>query len=133
MMRGGAGVTLMPRSQQGHAYLTRWCWMTRSCSRKHVELLAGFNSDLYKRVTVVGAEAIGFGQFVPHDIARQVGTERLTVAALLARVCANRRFRCVFLRGRGVRTERFGFVEQAELIRIPRFAPCTEQLAAVSP
>lgn len=25
MMRQGAGVTLMPRSQQGHAYLIRWC------------------------------------------------------------------------------------------------------------
>ncbi|AOJ55232.1 hypothetical protein AQ477_00995 [Burkholderia thailandensis] len=25
MMRVGAGVTLIPRSQHGHAYLTRWC------------------------------------------------------------------------------------------------------------
>jgi hypothetical protein len=76
-------------------------------------------------VTIVHAEAFGFGQLVPHNVARQVGIERLAMAALLARVRGNRRFWGIFLRGRAVRTERFGFIEQAELIRVRAslFAP----------
>ncbi|KVU44457.1 hypothetical protein WK66_17405 [Burkholderia ubonensis] len=52
----------------------------------HRELLADLYAELDERVTVVRAEAFGFRQFVPHDVTRQVGIERLAMAALLARM-----------------------------------------------
>lgn len=71
-------------------------------------------------------------RFVPHNVARQVGIERLAMATFLARVCRDRRFRSVFVGGHAARTEHFCFVEQAELIGIPGFALCAKQLASVS-
>ena len=98
----------------------------------HVELLARFDADLDERMAVVGAEAFGFGEFVPNDFARQIGIERFAMTALLARVRGDRRFGSIFLRGCRVRAEHFGFVEQTRLIRSARFALRAEQFAPVS-
>jgi hypothetical protein len=41
-------------------------------------------------MTVVSAEAFGFGKFVPHELARQIGIERFAVTAFFARVRSDR-------------------------------------------
>ncbi|CAE6865383.1 hypothetical protein R69776_08225 [Paraburkholderia nemoris] len=99
--------------------------------RDHIELLAYLYADLDERMTVVRTEAFGFGQFVTHELARQVGIERLAVTAPLARVRGDRRFWRVFLRGRAARAECFSFVEQSGLVGIPCFAFRAEQFATV--
>lgn len=77
----------------------------------HVELLADLHAKLNERVPVVRAEAFAFGQFVPHNVARQVGIKWLTMAPLLAGVCRDRRFWSIFLSGRATCAEHFRFVE----------------------
>ncbi len=99
--------------------------------RDHVELLADLHAKLDERVTIMCAETFGFGQFVPHDLSRQVRIERFALAPFLARVRSDRRLGEIFLSRCAVRAQHFGFVKQAELILIARLALCAEQLAAV--
>ncbi len=75
----------------------------------HVELFAGLHTDLNRRMAVVRAEALRLGQFVPHDLARQVRIERFA-SALAARVPGNLRGGFVLTCGGGVSTECFGLV-----------------------
>ncbi|KAF1072449.1 MAG: hypothetical protein GAK39_00607 [Variovorax sp.] len=84
--------------------------------RDHVELLADLDAEFDERMAVVRAEALGFGQLVPHELARQIGIERFAVTALLARMFGDGRARGIFLCGCRVRAERFGFIEQTELL-----------------
>ena len=90
MMRAGVGATFRLRSQQGQAYLMRWCWSTRTCSGMTSHLLADLGADLHQRVTVMSADTLGLGQLVAHDLARQRRIQRLA-SALLALVAGNRR------------------------------------------
>ncbi|AJY27230.1 transposase, IS6 family domain protein (plasmid) [Burkholderia thailandensis 34] len=69
----------------------------------HVELLACLHTDLNQRMAVVSAEALRLGQFVPHDLARQIRIQRFA-SALAARVAGNLRGGFVLTRGRGVST-----------------------------
>ncbi len=68
---------------------------------------------------------------MPHNLAWQIGIERFAVAALLAGVCTNLRLRGVFLRWRRVRCQCLGFIEQAQLASVTRFALCAEQFATI--
>lgn len=123
----------MPRWQHGHAYVTRWRWITRSCSgiRNCIELFAEHNADRDECVAVVGANTLGSGQFVPYNFARRIGIERFAVTGLLARVRGGDRFRDIFLSGRRIHAKHFGFVEQTGLVRVSRLALCAEQFAVV--
>lgn len=48
--------------------------------RNDVQLFADFDADLDQRRAVVGADPFRFRQFVPDDLAGQVGVERLATA-----------------------------------------------------
>jgi hypothetical protein len=60
MIRGGAGVTLMPSSQHGHAYFALVLDHPKLL-RDYRELFADLYAELDERVTVVRTEAFDFG------------------------------------------------------------------------
>lgn len=98
----------------------------------HIHLLADLGANLHQRVPVMGAHALGLGQLVANDLARQCGVQRLA-SALLALMAGDRRRR--FFAGLGWGRliggrECFGLVEeQVLLIDAARFALGGEQLA----
>ena len=100
--------------------------------RNHVELLADFNAELHERMAVVAAETLGFRKFMPADLTGQIGIKRLAVAAFFACMRGDLRPGCIFLGRCRIRAKRFGFVEQSELFRVPRFALCAKQITPVS-
>jgi hypothetical protein len=98
----------------------------------HIELLANLDPDFHERVAVVRAEAFGLGEIMSHNLAWQIRIERFAMTTPLALMRTNCRLRSVFQGDRAVRTERFGFVEQTQLIGTPRFALRTKQFTTVS-
>ena len=96
----------------------------------HVELLAGLDTDLNQRMAVVRAETVRLGQFVPHDLARQIRIQRFASAPATC-VPGNLRGGFVLRRGRDVSTECFGLVKQAELVSRTRLARRAEQLVFI--
>jgi hypothetical protein len=67
---------------------------------------------------------------MPHDLARQIRIQRFATT-LATRVTRNLCGWFVLTRRRGVSTERFSFVKQAELVSRTSFARCAEQLVPV--
>lgn len=84
--------------------------------RNDVELLGYFDADLDQHRAVVGADPLGFRQFMTDDLARQRRIERLA-PALLARVRQNLALRQRLFGGqRPGRRQGFGFVEEQILL-----------------
>lgn len=82
MTRAGAGVVLMPLSQHGQAYLTRFCWITRICYGR-CTLLAHLHADFDQSVAVARADALGFWWCVANRHTRQCRVERLAPTLLV--------------------------------------------------
>lgn len=130
-MRAGAGVT--------DAQIAAWARILDALVLdyakllwNHIELLADLYADFHERVTVVRAKAFSLGEIMSHNLARQIRIERFAMTTPLALMRTDCRLRSLFQGGRAVRTERFGFVEQPQLIGTPRFALRAKQFTTVS-